>query len=498
MSRLRFNVLRWVVLAALVTLPIVAEESVTTPPLAPVATPETSTAATPAQPLFDRVLELNKIEEPELDAGGMRKVFKELVDKAALLVAAADTPQKKVAALNKVLLHDRSVSYLSNKYWRDATLAACLLRTKGNCLSTSTLYVLIGDALKLPIKMVLVPGHAFARWDDGTTKINIETTSKGQQLTDAYYLEMEEAMPEDITRLRWCTSLDESAFLAELTIVAARHRIGENKLTDALELWQQAEKLAPYRSDLALERYQIMADLTGQRSEARTKVEALLKATPAPPPTVATNALLHLAADAAGRGDHEQERVLLLAAYQRAPKTSMAHVLSGLAFCMRALKDYRGAVRYMELAVVLIKPGDPSLASYLYNLAILQKNDGRLPDALKAAREALKINPESWNLQMLEAGYLVLNGQREEGLARFAKIERPVADVQFFNIMNAWFYAVSKQRDEFYREFKHALEESKSTQILEWIDQDVDLDPYRNDPEFKALVEQHARRLRGK
>ena len=486
---------RCLLIAAFAILPAFAEEAVTTAPVTPSA-PVVAPAEN--QTLFDRVLELNKIEEPDLDAESMRKSFKELCDKATAALANADTPQKKVAALNKVLLADRQVSYLSNKYWRDASLAASLLRARGNCLSTSTLYVLIGDALKLPIKMVLVPRHAFARWDDGKTQINIETTNKGRQLSDADYLEKEEALPEDIARLHWCSSLDNGGFLAELTIVAARHRIGENKLTEALELWEQAEKLAPYRTDLALEHFQLMADLTGQRSEARAKVEALLKSTPAPPPTVATNALLHLAADAAGRGEHEQERVMLLTAFQRAPKTSMPHVLSRLAFCMRALKDFRGAVRYMELAVVLIKPGDPNLATYLYNLAILQKNDGRLPDALKAIREALKINPESWNLQMLEAGYLVLNNQRDEGLAHFAKIERPAADVQFFNIMNAWFYAVSHQREKFYAEFEHALVEAKSTHILEWIDQDVDLDDYRKEPEFKALVEKHAPRLRGK
>jgi hypothetical protein len=152
----------------------------------------------------------------------------------------------------------------------------------------------------------------------------------------------------------------------------------------------------------------------------------------------------------------------------------------------------------MELAAMLIKPGDPQGATLLYNLAILQKNDGRLKDALKSIRAALTINPESWNLQMIEAGYMVLNNEREEGLKKFEKIERPRGDVEFFNIMTSWFDAVSKQREKFYKDFEKALAESRSTQILEWIDQDVDLDVYRNEPEFKALVEKHAARLRGK
>jgi tetratricopeptide (TPR) repeat protein len=452
--------------------------------------------ATVGQSLFDRVVALNQIEEPTLDAEALRAAFQKLVASASNAVAAAETPEKKIAALNKVLLADRQVSYLSNKYWRDATLAASLLRAKGNCLSTSTLYVLVGEALKLPIRMVLVPRHAFVRWDDGATKINIETTHQGVKLPDSEYLQDAGAAPADVERLRWGASLDDKAFLAELTVVAAQHRVGENKLDAALELWTQAEALAPYRTDMALEHYQLLSDLTGRRSEARAKVEELLRGDL--PPTVATHALMYLAADEAGKGDHDRERILLLAAYARAPKSSCEQVLTRLAFCLRALKDFRGAVRYMELAVVLIKPGDPELTTALYNLAILQKNDGRLPDALKAIREALKLNPESWNLQMLEAGYLVLNGQRDDGLAAFSKIQRPQAAVEFFDIMNAWFYAVSQQRDKFYPAFEQALAESQSTHILEWIDQDVDLDVYRNEAEFKALVEKHGIRLRGK
>jgi len=41
------------------------------------------------------------------------------------------------------------------------------------------LYVVVGAALELPIKLVLIPRHAYARWDDGRTRINIETTAAG-------------------------------------------------------------------------------------------------------------------------------------------------------------------------------------------------------------------------------------------------------------------------------------------------------------------------------
>ncbi|MGD0091424.1 MAG: transglutaminase family protein [Planctomycetota bacterium] len=137
--------------------------------------------------LLDRVLELNHIQEPELDAEAARREFAALLAQVKTALADAQTPRDKVAAVSKTLLANREVTYLSNLYWRDSTLAASLLRRKGNCLATSTLFVLVGEALGLPIRMVVVPRHAFARWDEGQTKINIETTQQGIEIPDSVY-----------------------------------------------------------------------------------------------------------------------------------------------------------------------------------------------------------------------------------------------------------------------------------------------------------------------
>ncbi|MCZ7645722.1 MAG: hypothetical protein M5U26_10630 [Planctomycetota bacterium] len=455
--------------------------------------------AVPAQAtFFEKVLKLNLVQEPELDAEAARRAFAGLLERLKPAIAAAQTPREKIAVLNRMLLADREVAYLSNLYWRDATLAASLLRGKGNCLSTSTLYVLAGRELNLPIKMVLIPRHAFVRWDDGRTKINIETTNKGKEIPEAEYLRMsDQPTPEDIEALGWFKSLDDDAFFAEMLTIAAGHRIGEAKLEEAAALLDEALRLAPGRTDYELQRYKLMADMTGRRSEARAKIVNLLQAKRLPP-GVATAALSYLASDAAGQGDHLKERHFLMLAFKEAPKNQQPGILTQLAFCHRALKDFRGAVRYMELAAAIHDPNDPNFASFLYNLAILQKNDQRLGDALASIRKARQINPESWNLQTIEAGYLVLNGQRDEGLKLFAAVKEPRADKEFYEIMVSWFYAVSRQREKFYAAFETALKNTRGTHILEWIDQDVDLDVYRNEPEFKTLVETHRKRLVGK
>jgi tetratricopeptide (TPR) repeat protein len=450
--------------------------------------------------LLGEVLELNTVQEPELDREALRAAFGKIVERAREAAAAETKPRGKIAALNRVLLADRKVSYLSNKYWRDATLAATVLRARGNCLATSTLYVLVGEALGLPLRLVIVPDHAFVRWDDGTVRINIETTSRGIELPDAYYFETQPCTPRDREMLGWGGSQDADGFLAEIVLTAARHRHGENRLGEALALVNRALRLKPGRLDIKLWRAQIRADKTADRQRFRREVMEILR-NDAPSPAVVTSALDLLAMDYGATGDHERERDMLMQAFAAAPKSRQQGVLVRLAFCHRSLKDFRGAVRYMELALTFTPdPRDPRRPTLLYNLAILQKNDGRLKGALASIDEAQQYNPEAWSLKILEAGYLVLDGQRERGLALFERIkdEKPRGQEEFYNDMIAWFYAVSEQREEFYRAFAYALDHARSTNVLHWIDQDVDLDVYREEPKFRALVAKHRARLLGR
>jgi tetratricopeptide (TPR) repeat protein len=145
----------------------------------------------------------------------------------------------------------------------------------------------------------------------------------------------------------------------------------------------------------------------------------------------------------------------------------------------------------------LYSPNGTSDAEFLANYAILLKNDGRIPDALTAIDQALRQNPESWNLQVLKAGYLCLSGRMDEGKALFATVKPPRADAEFWANMQAWFCAVSDQREEFYRLFAAALASAHSERVLNWIEQDVDLDRYRGEPEFRRLLDEHRPRLLG-
>jgi tetratricopeptide (TPR) repeat protein len=321
----------------------------------------------------------------------------------------------------------------------------------------------------------------------------------GVEIAEGEYETRTPTTPADRALLGWGRSLDENEFLSVLLLEAASHHCGSNRFDQATALVDRVIALQPERIDVKLWRLRLEAIRTSDRAAFRRHVAELLY-TADLSPSVAAGAILDLAAELGATGDHETERLLLMRAFAVAPKTKQQQILHRLAFCLRALKDFRGAVRYMELALMMEDdPQGAGMASHLYNLAILQKNDGQLSQALDSIARGRELNPESWSLKIINAGYLVLNGQVEEGEALFARIkdEKPRGREEFYNIMIAWFYAVSEQREQFYAAFTHALEQSRTVGVLHWIDQDVDLDIYRNEPEFQALVRKHRARILG-
>ena len=65
----------------------------------------------------------------------------------------------------------------------------------------------------------------------------------------------------------------------------------------------------------------------------------------------------------------------------------------------------------------------------------------------------------------------------------------------FYRDMLAWSFAVTEQREKFFDQFKRLLAEADDLGTFSWISQDADLDPYRNDPRFKPLVDKHRERV---
>jgi tetratricopeptide (TPR) repeat protein len=100
------------------------------------------------------------------------------------------TNYKAIAVINEYLFEDlgfKAIKEATNP--DDLFLHTVLDERRGYCLSLSVLYLAIGERLGLPLHGVVVPGHFFVRYDDGRTRFNIETTSKGGSADDKHYMD---------------------------------------------------------------------------------------------------------------------------------------------------------------------------------------------------------------------------------------------------------------------------------------------------------------------
>ncbi len=97
---------------------------------------------------------------------------------------------RAIPEINKYLFDELGFESLSEANDPNSLFLHTVLdKKRGYCLSLSILYLSIGERLGIDLYGVVVPGHFFVRYDDGRTKFNIETTSKGGTATDEQYME---------------------------------------------------------------------------------------------------------------------------------------------------------------------------------------------------------------------------------------------------------------------------------------------------------------------
>lgn len=97
---------------------------------------------------------------------------------------------KSIPIINRYLFHELGFKSVTEASDPDVLLLHTVLdRKRGYCLSLSILYLAIGERLGMPLYGVVVPGHFFVRYDNGYTKVNIETTNLGASYLDKHYIE---------------------------------------------------------------------------------------------------------------------------------------------------------------------------------------------------------------------------------------------------------------------------------------------------------------------
>ncbi len=91
-----------------------------------------------------------------------------------------------------------------------------LERKQGYCVGIAALYLALAERLQLPVYAVATPSHVFLRYDDGATRINIETLQGGANVPDEQYIREQKIPEESIRRGVFMRNLTEDEFLAQV------------------------------------------------------------------------------------------------------------------------------------------------------------------------------------------------------------------------------------------------------------------------------------------
>jgi len=196
---------------------------------------------------------------PANSAGALRARLERLADQARGLVDAQRDAVSRIESLNRFIIDQFGIRPASDLADPDNLLLARVLdRRQGYCVGITSLYLALAERLGLPIYAVATPSHVFVRYDDGVTRINIETLQSGSRVPDEQFILAERIPEKSIRKGVFMRNLSAEEFLAQvhnnLGVIYSRR----GSVTQAAEEYRRAIDLAPrfpapyynYASDL--------------------------------------------------------------------------------------------------------------------------------------------------------------------------------------------------------------------------------------------------------
>lgn len=442
--------------------------------------------------LLDDALDFAKKLDPDTDVKACREAFLALTQTARAAIEknqadnpdAKDDPKSTIEILNKVILIDREVSYISNQYWRDSLFTSALMHKKGNCLSTSLLYFLIGRELKLPLKLIFLPRHAMARWDDGKTVLNIETTDHGRICSNERVMNHFDLSEKDLPGTRFLTDLSDEETHAYLLANWSQVLFSMDRRNEARMIMHQVAQDFPENTEFQLEDGGF-ALAAGRTEEAEAVFKAVMKKAEAPWARGA--AAMTWSHYLEGRGRIDEAMEILQREFETAPARMRLTMVGRLGVLYRHKRDFPKAIKYHKLRAEY----DPSEETF-NDLGSVLTEAHEDPEAIDAYEKALTFNPESFFTRVILAGLYERSGDKEKGRALFAKIEEPRDGKLEWWCSLVWYYANIKDEPLMLANMKKALDEDGSGHVYQYFVREPDLDSYREHAEFSELMKQHA------
>jgi regulator of sirC expression with transglutaminase-like and TPR domain len=145
------------------------------------------------------------------------RTIAELADQARAEIVSRASGPATVEALNRLVFTRLGVRGSEDlKDPCNLLPSRVLERKQGYCVGIAALYLLLAEKLSLPIYAVATPSHVFLRYDDGNTRINIETLQGGANVPDEQYIREQRIPEKSIRRGVFMRNLTADEFLAQV------------------------------------------------------------------------------------------------------------------------------------------------------------------------------------------------------------------------------------------------------------------------------------------
>lgn len=94
--------------------------------------------------------------------------------------------------------------------------SAVLARKEGYCVGIAAIYLALAERLDLPIHAVAIPTHVYLRYDDGRSRIDIETLAMGAPVPEGLGELVQPGSPAGQSAVPFPRDLDAGQFLAQV------------------------------------------------------------------------------------------------------------------------------------------------------------------------------------------------------------------------------------------------------------------------------------------
>lgn len=195
-------------------------------------------------------LELEKGLNPKLNKDLYLRKIDSLAEKILCEMGNARSIEDSISIINQFFYAQKLNRFIYEQiftYNKDSGFLSDIFENNsGNCTSFSVLYFDLAERLGIKnIYAVMLPKHIFLRYELNGKKINIETTQKGKDFPDQWYLKSLNLSDDFLNSRSYFRNLTRKEFISILLCTRGNEYLTNGQIKKALKDYSEANELFP-------------------------------------------------------------------------------------------------------------------------------------------------------------------------------------------------------------------------------------------------------------